>query len=151
MNDYGFLRTPFSFVSFYIIGDGGGLSVGAPYIRDCLNKTYHINSGGTKELVSVEEKDITILNNIDSIQDFADFDSKFNNLDRAIQSKMLGSEEDSDLENKLIQLKARIEGNGGMNDSQRNDFLMNIESLIKMSKGALRNTFSLDSIAAAKK
>ena len=35
---------------------------------------------------------------------------------------MLGSNEDSNLENKLIQLKDRIERNGQMNDSERNEF-----------------------------
>ena len=64
---------------------------------------------------------------------------------------MLGSEADSNLENKLKELKARIEKNAGMNDSQRNDFSIKISSLIKMSQGVLRNTFSLSSIAAAKK
>ena len=71
--------------------------------------------------------------------------------DRAIQSKMLGSNSNSNLENQLNQLKSRIESNGGMNDSEKRDFLAKIESLLKMSKGSLRNTFSLDSIAAAKK
>ena len=105
MDNYGISRNPFTFVSFYIIGDKGDLSVSAPYCRNCPNNIYHINSKGTKELVSVEEKDINILNNIHSIKEFRDFISKFNSLARAIQEKMLGSNADSNLENKLVQLK----------------------------------------------
>ena len=49
MNNYGISRTPLLYVSSYIIGDEGDLSVSARYCRSCLNKTYHINSKGTKE------------------------------------------------------------------------------------------------------
>lgn len=63
---------------------------------------------------------------------------------------MLGSNPNQKLENQLNALK-KIESSGGMNDSEKSDFLTKIESLIRMSKGDLRNTFSLDFIAVEKK
>lgn len=52
------------------------------------------------------------------------------------------SKGNSKLEKELNDLKTRIQSNSQLNESEENDFLNKI--------GCLRNTFSLDSIAAAK-
>ena len=84
MSEYDFSKSPFLFISSYIIRDKVNLSAGAPYCRDCPNKAYEITSSGTKEIVSVDSKDIAILNNVGSTQEYRDIISKYNSLDRIV-------------------------------------------------------------------
>jgi hypothetical protein len=144
-------RIQFQAVTTFIIGSGGDLSVGAPYSRGCPNQTFTIRSKGSREkITSLSSQDLEALKEIDRINTYQQFTSKYNSLDNAIQAKMLGSSGDSSLQSQLNSLQRRVINNG-LNSSQQSDFNSKFNSLTNMARGGLRDTFTLDSIAAAKK
>ena len=141
----------FKAVTTFIIGRGGNLSVGAPYSRGCPNEAFVIRDYNSREkLTSLTPQDIAALNSIGRISTYSQFISNYSNLDTAIQAKMLGTTEDSTLQSQLRSLQQRVTNNG-MSSYQQTDFNQKITSLIKMASGALRNSFTLNDIAAAKK
>ena len=126
----------YSFVSTYIIGSGGDESVGCPFSRGCPGVTYIIDQyGNERQKASLSQEDLKVLNNIDSINHWIDFKSKYNNLFNAIRAKCLGRNADSDLKNKLNNLKSRITDVG----SEQNDFTNKFNKLFDMANGKLRD------------
>jgi hypothetical protein len=126
----------YSFVSTYIIGSGGDESVGCPFSRGCPGVTYIIDQyGNERQKASLSQEDLKVLNNINSINHWIDFKSKYNNLFNAIRAKCLGRNADSDLKNKLNNLKSRITDAG----SEQNDFTNKFNKLFDMANGKLRD------------
>ena len=140
----------FKYVTTFIIGDEGNLSVGAPYCRDCPNVTYEIKyKNDRKKLVTLLPEDIQTLDEIIMINNYQEFCEKYDNIDRAIQSKMLGADIDQELIQKLETIKKNIEQN--ISKDELEEFNRKWKSLYNMSSGYINETFSIDEIAAAKK
>ena len=71
----------FKFVSVYVIGTGGNLSVGAPFCRGCPNRTIHIIN--EKERVngpSLSLNEIASYEKLPNISSFSEFISLYDNL-----------------------------------------------------------------------
>jgi len=125
----------YSFVSTYIIGSGGDESVSCPFCRNCPFTTYLVDYNGNETIrASLSKEDLYTLNKINTINNWNDFNSKYQSLFNAIRSKMLGKNEDSDLKNKLNSLKVRITDAG----SEQNDFVNKFNNLLYMANGNLR-------------
>ena len=126
----------YSFVSSYIIGSGGNESVGAPFCRGCPGVTFIIdNYGNERQQASLSKEDQDALKNINSISNWSNFKSKYQNLFNAIRAKMLGNNADNDLMNKLNNLKSRINDAGNENS----DFNQKFNKLYEMASGKIRD------------
>ena len=116
----------YSYVSTYIIGKNGNESVGCPFSRGSPGVTYIIDENGNeRQQASLSREDKIVLEQINSINNWNTFKSKYNNLYNAIRAKCLGKNEDSDLINKLTNLKSRINDAG----IQQSDFNNKFNSL----------------------
>lgn len=143
-------KIEFKFVTTFIIGTGS-LSVGAPYSRGCQNVTYSIKKPGSRQVeATLSANDIEALKNIGMINNYSQFLQQYNNLDSAIQAIMLGKKDDPAVKQNLISLKDRII-KSGIDKTQLNDFNQKYQSLMNMADGALRDKYTLEDIAAAKK
>ena len=126
----------YSFVSTYIIGSGGDESVGCPFCRGCPGVTYLVDSYGNEtKKASLSKEDLDVLNKMNLINNWNDFKSKYLNLFNAIRAQMLGKNADSDLKNKLNNLRARITDAG----SEQNDFVSKSNKLYNMADGKIRD------------
>ena len=126
----------YSYVSTYIIGSGGNESVGCPFSRGCPGVTYIIdNYGNETQKASLSSEDQKALNNINSINNWSDFKSKYQNLFNAIRAKCLGRKTDIDIKNKLNNLRNRIT----VVASEKNDFNEKFKILYDMADGKLRD------------
>ena len=139
----------FKFVSTFIIGDGDNLSVGAPFCRNCENITYSIKSNGKKKvLASLLKEDLESLEKIDSLKNYDEFIEHFNNLEKAIQAKMIGLEPDYELIKKLDSLNKRLEKT--INPEKLTDYNNKFNILNNWASGKYKTLFTIDSISAAK-
>ena len=126
----------YNFVSTYIIGSGGNESVGCPYCRGCPGVTYKIDDyGNEKKQASLSSEDQKALKEINSINNWNSFKSKYPNLFNAIRAKCLGKTADSALKKDLNNLKARIHDAG----SEQKDFNIKFNELYRMADGQIRN------------
>ena len=126
----------YSFVSTYIIGKGGDESVGCPFSRGCPGNTYLIDQYGNETIkASLSKEDLNTLKNIDSINDWFTFKSKYKNLFNAIRAKCLGRNADNDLKMKLNNMKNRISYVG----LEQDDFNTKFNNLFRMADGQIRN------------
>ena len=133
VNKYGL---NFSFVSTYIIGKGGNESVGCPFSRGCPGNTYLIDQFGNETIkASLSNEDLNTLKNIDMINAWLTFKSKYPNLFNAIRAKCLGRNADEELKTKLNNMKDRIYYAG----SEQNDFITKFNTLYNMANGQIRN------------
>ena len=129
----------YSYVSTYIIGSGGDESVGCPFSRGCPGITYIIDDyGNERQQASLSREDQNALSNINSINNWNTFNSKYLNLFNAIRAKCLGRNADSVLKNQLNNLKARITDAG----PNQNDFNTKFNNLYRMADGQIRNVNS---------
>ena len=126
----------YSFVSTYIIGRGGDESVGCPFSRGCPGETHIIDEYG-KEIIkaSLSKEDQQALDNIDTINNWNTFKSKYENLFNSIRAKCLGRNADEELKNKLNNLKNRIKDA----QNEEDDFTIKFNNLYKMADGQIRN------------
>ena len=126
----------YSYVSTYIIGRGGNESVGCPFSRGCPGVTIIIDENGKeRQQASLSREDQKALEQINSIKNWNTFNTKYQNLFRAIRAKCLGRNADNDLKNKLNKLKERIIDAG----SSQNDFNTKFNNLYRMADGQIRN------------
>ena len=118
MNQY---KIQFKFVSVYVIGSGGNLSVGAPFCRGCPNRTIHVLDANNRiKGPSLSLDEIAAFNNIQNINSISEFDSKYDKLLSSIKAKQLGKKEDTDLKNKLSMLKSKLIVS--LNGTQKTEF-----------------------------
>ena len=95
----------FKFVSVYVIGTGGNLSVGAPFCRGCPNRTIHIiNKNERVNGPSLSLNEIESYEKLPNINSFSEFNSLYDNLYSIIKAKQLGKKYDNDMKNKLKEL-----------------------------------------------
>jgi hypothetical protein len=126
----------YSYVSTYIIGSGGNESVGCPFSRGCPMATYRVDDYGNEiPIATLSTKDKKVLDNIGSINSWNDFKNKYQNLFNSIRAKCLGRNADSELKNKLNDLKSRITDAG----YDINDFLNKYKKLYDMADGKIRD------------
>ena len=140
----------FKFVTSIVIGNEGNLSVGAPFCRNCPNITIFIPKENQRNvLASLMLDEIEILNNLEKIDSYEEFINKYKKLENVIEAKMIGFGPDFKLIKRLNNLKENII-NDYLDEDEKKDFNEKINVLLKMANGALENSFTIDSIAAAK-
>ena len=102
----------FSFVSTFIIKTGDQVlneSVGFPYSRNCPSFTYIVDEqGNQREHVSLLKEDIEIFNNLEKINTYYEFQSKFWNIFRVVRAKCLDKNGDDKLKIKFLNFKRKI-------------------------------------------
>ena len=128
----------FKYVSIFIIGDEGNLSVGAPFCRDCPNKTIQILDKNHRiDGPSLTLEEIEAYNNILKLNTKEEFESKYDQLCSIIKAKQLGKDKDEEMTNLLIKLKSLIINN--LNQEEKDDFEKKWEVLYDMAKNGINN------------
>ena len=137
VNQYGI---KYSFVSNYMIGNEANLSVAAPYFRFCPGINYLIdNNGNIIKSISLSRKDKKALDDIDIINSWSEFKSKYQNIYNAIKVKYLTKELDPILKDKLNSLNSRLTDIG----LEKKDFQKKFDILYKMVNGKISGTISI--------
>ena len=122
----------FQFVSVYVVGRGGNLSVGAPFCRGCPNRTIHIIDANTRvNGPSLSLDEIAAYKRLPNISSFSEFKSLYDKLFSTIKAKQLGKKGDNDMMNKLQDLKSRIINS--VNETEKNDFENKWNKLYEMA------------------
>ena len=135
----------FKYVTTYIIGSRGDLSVCAPFARWCGSKTIEIKSETQRrEIYGANEKDFNSLNDIDSINNADQFTKRFDELFNATKQKMIGTDGDPQLKAKYERMNERICRSGPVDSG----ISRKITALIRMASGAIMNVFDSDQITA---
>ena len=122
----------FKFVSVYIIGEKGNLSVGAPFCRGCPNRSIQVINKNTKikgPTLSLDE--ISAFNKISSLNSLNQFNDLYEKFFSIIKAKQLGKDCDNELCKKLNLLKLRILK--GLNNEHTADFEMKWKNLYDMA------------------
>ena len=127
----------FKFVSIYVIGKKGNLSVGAPFCRGCPNKTIQILEKERKKGPTLSLDDLNTFNKINTINSYNEFSNLYDKLTSVIKAKQLGKNEDKDLMNKLNSLYKRIIKS--LNVEQKEDFEKNWKKLYEMAMNGIHN------------
>ena len=100
----------FKYVSTYVIGPDGDLSVGAPFTRGCENQTIYILAYRKHEVkMKLSEKALKSFEKIDQIENYEEFRESYGKLVNSILAKMLGKDADEALKEKLNKLKKKVE------------------------------------------
>ena len=138
----------FDFVSVYILGNEGDLSVGSPFCRATPNKTYKKACPQDKftELITLSSDDIETLQNLENYDNYEEFINNYDKIYNAVQAKCLGTS-DSYLKEKLEKMFKKITENNINIDL--NLLNQKKEILIRMTEGSIKNAFTLDQIKAA--
>ena len=124
----------YKYVSFYVIGNEGNLSVGAPYMRNSRNMTYWVKEFGCEIMnQSPNLEEIKALNGIDYIKSWNIFKSKYKYLKNAIRAKCSEGKTNLDLIHKINILKSRIFDAG----SEQNEFINKCDELCKLASGKI--------------
>lgn len=140
----------FEFVSVYILGKGADLSVGSPFCRNTPNKTYAKKDSFENdftEQTTLSKEDLKTLEHLEENKTYNTFMNNYYKILNAIQAKCIGISENKELETKLNSIFTKIESENKIND--RKLFNQRKQSLLRITKGALKNTFTLDKIKAA--
>ena len=128
----------FKYVSIFIIGDEGNLSVGAPFCRDCPNKTVQILYPDKRingPSLSLEE--IAAYKSIPNIKSKEEFDTKYEKLNLIIKAKQLGKDGDDDMKKILMDLKNKLIDN--LNQEEKMDFEKKWNILYVMAEKGVHN------------
>ena len=111
----------FEFVSVYVIGIGGNLSVGAPFCKGCPKRRIHIiNKNERVNDLSLSLNEIASYKKLPNISSFSEFISLYDDLYSIIKAKQLGKKCDNDMKNKLEGVKSRIFNS--LNEEQKKIF-----------------------------
>ncbi len=129
----------FSFVSTFIIKTGDeelNESVGCPYSRDCPGLTFIVDKeGNVKEQASLMDEDIEIFNNLNQINTFDDFKTKFENIKRVVRAKCLGRNANDE----LIKMFSEFKKNMKDINNNKEEFNKKMKEIEDMIKGGLRD------------
>ena len=132
-------------VDTYIIGSYCDQSFGTVFQKDSPSTTYSYTPDQEQPSIEiVSKKDIRAYNRLDAIDTLSKFEENFDSLFKVIKSKMMGKGPNKDLENQLLEIKAKITERGESNP----DFERKINALIKMSTGAIKTIFNNKDITA---
>lgn len=134
----------FQYVTTYVIGKGGDLSVGAPFARGCGSKTIEVKPGSRREIVGANVIDFSILDSVDRIDNATQFNNSFTSLFNATKQKMIGTPGNSNLRSQFENLKKRLMKSGGLTA----EVDRRISVLIGMASGSIKDVFDIDTIVA---
>jgi hypothetical protein len=105
-------KLKFRFVSAFIIGDEGNLSVVCPFTRRCSHVVHAISSSGTEisshEVARVSDDDLLLVAKIDEIATLEQFDASFDGLRRSLTARTLGTVGDRRLRNEVVDMQNRL-------------------------------------------
>ncbi len=122
----------FQFVSVYVVGQGGNLSVGAPFCRGCPKRTIHVIDANTRvNGPSLSLDEIAAYKRLLNISSFSEFNSLYDKLFSTIKAKQLGKNHDNEMSDILQKLKIRIINN--IDSSQKSDFEEKCKQLYDMA------------------
>ena len=135
MNQY---NIQFQFVSVYVIGTYGNLSVGAPFCRGCPNRTIQVISANQRiNGPSLSLDQIAAYKSIPSINSISEFNSKYDKLFSVIKAKQLGKNGDDNMKKQLLELKSRLINS--VNGKQKNDFEEKWNKLYDMANNGVHD------------
>ena len=141
----------FKYVSTYVIGPDGDLSVGAPFTRGCENQTIYILAYRKHEVkMKLSEKALKSFEKIDQIENYEEFRESYGKLVNSILAKMLGKDADEALKEKLNKLKKKVETSPILQKKKafKQKFEIQWNKLYDMANGKVSDNFSFDSISA---
>jgi len=141
----------FNYVSTYVIGNGGNLSVGAPFNRESANQTIQVLKIGHRDVkMQISVSAVNALKKLDDISTYLEFRECYGKLSNAIFAKMAGREADNILKNKLNELKNRVKNDPILKKKQmfKEKFEIQWKKLYDMADGKMRNKLSFDDISA---
>ena len=143
------IRYNFEYVTVFIIGKDGDLSVGAPFCRNTPNKTLIKENGllEFKEIITLSKENIKTLKEIDKYDNYIDFMNNFNKILNAVQAQCIGTSENKELESKIELIFKKINEKGQIENMKV--FKQNVDTLLSMTRGSLQKTFTLEKITAA--
>ena len=139
------------YVFVYILGEEPNFSVGVPFCRNIPNKILYKNNSNDNyytELHTLNKEEIHILNNLEDFSDYNSFMNNYEKICNAFQTQCLGKSQNEILRNQLSLIIDKITKNDN-NIIDKNLFNRRINILMGMTKGILKNTFSLEGIKAA--
>lgn len=127
-------KIQFKFVSIYLIGKGGNLSVGAPFCRFSPSRTFLIidNSHHRIKGPTMSLYDLSLYDQITNITSIEQFNNLYDKLYSVIKARTLGRMGDEDIKNKLNILRTKILNND-LSSQQREDFYKKFNNLYHMS------------------
>lgn len=135
----------FQYVTTYVIGSGGDLSVGAPFGRGCGSETIEIKSDGQRRVIKgANASDFSVLDQIDNINSLDQFKQNSGAIFSATKQKMIGTAGDQSLRSKFENLKNRLKNAGCL--VTKADQILSI--LIGMASGTIENVFDIKIISA---
>lgn len=135
----------FKYVTTYVIGSGGDLSVGAPFGRGCGSETVEVKSNGQRRVIKgANASDFHVLDQIDNISSLDQFKRNSGAIFSATKQKMIGTSGDPSLRSKFENLKNRLKSAGCL--VAKADQILSI--LIGMASGTLQNVFDINTISA---
>ena len=109
----------FEYVSVYIIGDNGDLSIGAPFCRNAPNKTYFKKNSSEKnfkEIATLNKEDLKILDEIITNNDLLQI-KKYNSSKKIINIETL--------QNKIITSKNKNKNSYKLNNAKEKEENLN--------------------------
>ena len=128
----------FKYTSIYVIGKSGNLSIGAPFCRDCPNRTINIiDSNNKRKGPTLSLEQIDCFNHIDNINTLLQFNSIYSDLYSVIFAKQLGNGNDINIKTKLDNLKLRIIHN--LKNEEKKDFQNKWNLLNDMAENGTHN------------
>ena len=131
----------FDFVTTFIIGRNGNLSVGAPYCRNSPNTTFYCTPYIEKSLSSLTVEEIKTREKIDKIHSVEEFNKIFEKMKNYIRAQTLGTSGSNEIKAKLYILKANIKKS--IKQEELKLFENKWEELYEMSQGSLRNKLDI--------
>ena len=139
----------FDFVSVYILGTGGNLSVGAPFCRNVPNKTFikKYKTDKMTEIMTLTLDDLYVIDHLENYDNYDDFMNNYEKMLNALQAKCIGTSENKEMENKLQSVINKIIDKNQIIDKEL--FNQRTQALLGVTKGILKETFTLDTIRAA--
>ena len=144
----------FEYVSIYIIGNNGDMSVGVPFCRRTPNKTFmkKEKDNDFKVQATLTPEDINTLEEIEKIDNFKIFMDDYDKIKNAIQAECIGTSENKEIKRKLESSFEKILKN--LKNEDKNNIDMELFNkrkniLLGMTQGSLLEAFSLENINAA--
>jgi hypothetical protein len=107
----------FDFVTGFMIGEEGNLSVLCPFTRGCSHIVHAISLNGStisrNEIAWVNDDDLALLSKIGEMTKVEEFERSFESLRRSLIARTLGTIGDRRLRNEMIDLQNRLARNLG--------------------------------------
>ena len=139
----------FDFVSVYILGPNANFSVGAPFCRNAPNRTFSkVNKNDNfTPLITLTLEDLYLIDNLENYDNYDDFMDNYEKILNVLKAKCIGVSHNEKLEKKLETVFDKIINNNQIKDKEL--FEQRKQILLGITRGILKDTFTLDSISAA--